>query len=63
MEKTKKTIAAWTALCLLLAVSAFFLPGTIGTVLSCLAIGSAGVVGALCLHGFIRLLLSQGRAA
>ena len=44
------------AVCLLLAVAAFFLPGAVGMALSVLAIAAAGGVVVLCAVGFARLL-------
>ena len=42
MEKIRKMIGCLTAVCLLLAVAAFFLPGAVGMALSVLAIAAAG---------------------
>lgn len=56
MEKIRKMIGCLTAVCLLLAVAAFFLPGAVGMVLSVLAIAAAGGVVVLCAVGFARLL-------
>lgn len=56
MEKIRKMIGCLTAVCLLLAVAAFFLPGAVGMALSVLAIAAAGGVVVLCAVGFARLL-------
>lgn len=61
MEKIRKMIGCLAAVCLLLAVAAFFLPGAVGMALSVLAIAAAGGVVVLCVVvlcavGFARLL-------
>lgn len=55
MKNTKPLIAALSALCLLMALVAFFLPNQHGMALSYLVVSLAVVVGALCLSGMFRL--------
>ena len=51
MEKIRKMIGCLTAVCLLLAVAAFFLPGAVGTALSVLAQLGAGPEDGLYITG------------
>lgn len=56
-----KMIAGLVVLCLASAVAAFFLPNTLGTLLSFVSMGAAAGVGALAIVSFVRLL-TQRRA-
>ena len=56
-----KMIAGLVVLCLASAVAAFFLPNTLGTLLSFVSMGAAVGVGVLAVVSFVRLL-TQRRA-
>ena len=56
-----KMIAGLVVLCLASAVAAFFLPNTLGTLLSFVSMGAAAGVGVLAIVSFVRLL-TQRRA-
>ena len=56
-----KMIAGLVVLCLASAVAAFFLPNTLGTLLSFVSMGAAVGVGVLAIVSFVRLL-AQRRA-
>lgn len=56
-----KMIAGLVVLCLASAVAAFFLPNTLGTLLSFVSMGAAVGVGVLAIVSFVRLL-TQRRA-
>lgn len=56
-----KIIAGLVVLCLASAVAAFFLPNTLGTLLSFVSMGAAVGVGVLAIVSFVRLL-TQRRA-
>lgn len=62
-EKMKVAITALVALCLLCAVTAFFLPNAQGMVLSYLAIALACVVAVLCVAGMVVLMNQRNAAA
>ena len=51
-----KMIAGLVVLCLASAVAAFFLPNTLGTLLSFVSMGAAAGVGVLAIVSFVRLL-------
>ena len=54
MKYSWKLIATLVALCVLIAMIAFFLPDRNGMVLSYLTISLAALVGVLCVGGMIR---------
>lgn len=56
-----KMIAGLVVLCLASAVAAFFLPNTLGTLLSFVSMGAAASVGVLAIVSIVRLL-TQRRA-
>ena len=56
-----KMIAGLVVLCLASAVTAFFLPNTLGTLLSFVSMGAAAGVGVLAIVSLVRLL-TQRRA-
>lgn len=57
MKNSKNLIVALVAMCLLLALIAFFLPNRSGMALSYLTISLASLVGMLCIGGMFRLFL------
>ena len=57
LKNSRNLIVALVAICLLLALIAFFLPNASGMALSYLTISLASVVGMLCIGGMFRLLL------
>ena len=63
LEKMKVAIAVLVALCLLCAVTAFFLPNAQGLALSYLAMALAAVVAVLCVAGMALLLHHNNAAA
>ncbi|MBO4854543.1 MAG: hypothetical protein J5482_05355 [Oscillospiraceae bacterium] len=60
MKGNKTLIALLCAVCVLLALIAFFLPDRNGLALSYAAMSLSGVVGILCVTGMIRYLLRGG---
>ena len=57
MKNTRNLIVALVAICLMLALIAFFLPNGSGMALSYLTILLAGLVGVLCVSGMLRHFL------
>ena len=51
-----KMIAGLVVLCLASAVAAFFLPNTLGTLLSFVSMGAAAGVGVLAIVSFLRMI-------